>query len=467
MGKFERFIKTAGIYFLGNVFTKLLSFFLLPLYTNRINPNDFGEFGLIVSLSNLIIPLVFFQVWDSVFRFSFDYTEKKDKFEVIANGLLVMLFGLLTYSLSYIILANLLEFNYTFLVFGYALFIGIQYFYSVVARAMQNNKLFVISGTVNSFVMIILNIVLIVVFDRGIDALYISSIAGVLAQILIIETDIKLYKNLDLSKVSKDKIIELIRFSLPLSISTVTHWLLTGYTQVSISMNLGTYANGLFTVSNKFSSMLILLVGVFQFAWNEMAYIISNDDNKTTYYNKSVTEILKISIIGTSVFIILIKIIFPYFIGEQYKGALYIIPIIMIGTMANTYSGFLGTIFLANKNSDKLFKATLLSSIINVISLNIFIPIWGLNGAVLSLALSFIVGTISRTILLHRSAGVSPEKDAYLSLIMLLVSVVTYYLINNTVILIVVLFFQALLSLVWLRKLFMLLLGMFKVKMKL
>ena len=39
-----RFIKSSGIYFVGTVLTKLISFLLLPLYTSYISPADYGTY---------------------------------------------------------------------------------------------------------------------------------------------------------------------------------------------------------------------------------------------------------------------------------------------------------------------------------------------------------------------------------------------------------------------------------------
>ena len=65
----KRFFKTASIYFLGNVVTKLISFFMLPLYTARLSPASFGYYDVSISVLNLAVPILFFQIWDGVFRF--------------------------------------------------------------------------------------------------------------------------------------------------------------------------------------------------------------------------------------------------------------------------------------------------------------------------------------------------------------------------------------------------------------
>ena len=72
MNKIKRFFETAGIYFAGNILSKLVAFFLLPLYTTRIEPAQYGNYDLVISLINLVAPIAFFQIWDAMFRFAFE-----------------------------------------------------------------------------------------------------------------------------------------------------------------------------------------------------------------------------------------------------------------------------------------------------------------------------------------------------------------------------------------------------------
>lgn len=449
MNNVQRFFKTATIYFFGNVITKLMSFLMLPLYTSKLAPEAFGEYGLVLSLTSLIIPLVFFQIWDSIFRFSFDHQGENEKYTVVNNGFLVMVFGFIMYFILFNIFKDYFSFDSELIIFIYSTMVGIQYFYSVIARSFQNNKIFVISGVVNTFITILLNILLIVFLEMGIRSLYISSIVGILVQCALIEYKIGFIKKIKIHDLNINKIIEMIKFSIPLSISTVTQWLLTGFTQLTIVSELGSYTNGLFTVANKFSSILILLIGVFQFAWNEMAYLLSNEGNADNYYSKTVTEILKITALGSSVLIIAIKIIFPYFINVQYIDAISIIPVVILGTAFNSYSGFLGTIFLAKKQSNRLFITTGISAFANVLFLNLLIKPYNLLGAVISLAIAFIIGTILRIIMLKRYANVSPKNSSYFTLLILGVSIFIYYRVENTLLLSFYMIFFALIFLIW------------------
>ncbi|OQP03498.1 hypothetical protein B1690_17575, partial [Geobacillus sp. 46C-IIa] len=248
MNYIKRFIKTSGVFFIGNTLTKLISFFLLPLYTFKIAPESYGYYDLTISLINLLIPIIFFQAWDGVFRFTFEYEKKSEKYMVISNGITIQFFGLLLYIISFFVLTNSLKYDidYKYLIFIYGILYAFQYFYNCVARSFSKNALLVVTGLLNSIISIVLNVTLISIYDMGIEALYISYIIGTLIQLLILEKRLMIINNFKISIISFRLMKELVVFALPLCVVTLSYWLLSGLTRLAISNELGIYENGLY-----------------------------------------------------------------------------------------------------------------------------------------------------------------------------------------------------------------------------
>lgn len=439
------FIKTAGIYFLGNILTKMISFLLLPLYTNRIAPNRFGEYDLNIALISFFIPVIFLQVWDGMFRFAFDKNNKQNKYNVITNSFFVFLFGVVVYFLIYMLVKD--YFNFRWLIFIYGITFALQYQYSFIARVFLNNKLFVFSGFLNSLVSAISNVILIVIFDMGIESLYISFILGVIIQVIIIEIAIRPLKNLNIKAIEKSEIIKMIRFSIPLCVATISYWLLSGYTKLSISNKLGAYENGLYAVAGRFSVVVSLVISIFQYAWNEMAYKMANDDDRVENYKISIEYITKAIIIGSSISILVIKIVFPYIVSDVYSESLNIIPLSLIGVGFNSLASFVGTIFMTEKNTKSIFITTVISASINIACMNIFIELWGLQGAIASLCLSFVMLAIIRIVVVRNLLNIKDMKVSIIYVIILLLSIYAYYT-DNIMIIISVMIGIALFSLI-------------------
>lgn len=57
--RYRHFFLTIIGYFLGNVFTKLISFILLPLYTKLIDPEVYGVYGVNAAIIQLVVGIVY------------------------------------------------------------------------------------------------------------------------------------------------------------------------------------------------------------------------------------------------------------------------------------------------------------------------------------------------------------------------------------------------------------------------
>lgn len=401
--KFKRFLQTASVFLAGNVLSKLVSFFLLPLYTSRIMPEQYGTYDLVMSLVNLIAPIAFFQAWDGMFRYAFNYQENEDKQACISNAISVTGFGVVIYFALFSLLHVFWHFQYFGYILLYGLLYAIQYFHTYAARVFLKNKLFVISGLVHTLTTVLLNVLLIVVFHWDIKALYVAGAIGCGLQILMIELKLGVFRKFRASKLDKGLIGQMLRFSLPLCVATVSFWLLSGFTKVLISGRLSTHANGLYAVANRFASMITLVVSVIQFAWNETAYLMANDDDRMTSYAACVDIMSKGVLFATAVLILLIKIIFPYFVNVQYAEALVLIPATIIGVGANSLASFWGTLFMTEKKTNFILVSTLIAAITNIAFGIVAVRYFGLMGAVCALAFAFVLLMVLRFVKLIRS----------------------------------------------------------------
>lgn len=75
-----KFVKTSGIYFIGTVLHKLITFFLLPIYTKYIDKADLGTYDLATAYINFLCSILFLDIWSGIMRFAFEYEgEEQEK----------------------------------------------------------------------------------------------------------------------------------------------------------------------------------------------------------------------------------------------------------------------------------------------------------------------------------------------------------------------------------------------------
>lgn len=445
--KFVRFICTAFTFFMGNVLSKLVAFILIPIYTSYLSPEQFGNYDLTVSVVSLMVPLIYMQVWDGVFRFTFDNKSSDSKQKVITNGFIIILIASIAYffigSVIHIVKKDL----FTLWSITYGAMLALQYQYTVISRVHLNNFIFSVSGVVNTLITAILNIVMITKWNMGIDSLYIASIIGILVQIILIENIFKPIKKMKLSHIDISLMMKLMKFSIPLCVSTVAYWLLNGFSKMWIYENLNTSANGLFAVANKFSGLILLAVGVVQFAWNEMIYMSVNSEDNNLIYEKGIRFTFKITMLSSCFVIFGSKLLFPLLVDIKYYEAIYIIPITIIGVVANSFASFTATIFLANKKSSIVFITTIISVLANISLCIIYRDKLNLIGVLSILSLALVLLTVSRLIGLNRLYKINLEKESIVALIVFLSSCIVYHFVYTNAHLIMLMLIYAFLSL--------------------
>lgn len=429
----KRFLKTAMIFFSGNMLTKLISFLLIPLYTLKIDPSQFGTYDFMMSLINLIVPLSFFQIWDGMYRYSFDHKSRENKNKVISNSVFICFIGSVIYISVFSIISTVFKIDNYIYVLVYGWLFGINYLYTYTARVFLKNRLFAISGVLSSILTAALNLYFILILHWDITSIYVSSVMGLIFQILLIEFSIGVLREFNLSIIDKNLIKKMLKFSLPLCVATVSYWLLSGYTRLLILNMYGAHENGLYAIANKFSSLIVLLVSVLQFAWNEAAYLMKKNDNKKEKYRIAI-DVMTIGVsFGISFFCLFSKLVFHFVIASQYNGAIYIVPTALLGVSFNALAGFLGTFFMAEKSTRFILTSTLSSSLINIVLGYSLTLNFGSQGAAISLAISFFVLMMLRIFRLNKEYNLNLKYMKLLYLLLVILSSVLAFYILNTV----------------------------------
>lgn len=435
MNKVKRFVNTTLVYFVGTVLSKLVSFILLPIYTSKIPPTEYGSYDLVLTLLNLIAPIAFFQIWDGMFRRSFDFDAEQQKYDVITNAHIVSGFGAVVYLILFGLLQLFCNFDNFVLVALYGVFFSLHYMYSFIGRVFLRNKLLVATGLVNTIVTAVLNIILITVFDMGVVSLYIAPMMGIIIQILIVEGVLKTFKHFRRSAINKNEMGRMLKFSIPLCIAALSYWLLSGFTKIVITGMLGTYENGLYAVANKFGTVITLIVSIVQSAWNEMAYLMVGEKNRNQSYRICIDIMMKSVIMGTATICVCVKWLYPFLIATQYEEGFFIVPATIVGVMFNSIAGFLGTLFMAENNTKSIMKSTLFSAGINIVLCVLMTKLFGLHGATCALMFAFFVLMLFRLFQGRKKYGITFSLSSFALLIAILgAAIIEYYFVNNILI---------------------------------
>src|SRR5690606_31343577 len=137
-----KILKSTIIYLLGNVLSKLIVFFLLPLYTKYIPNNDMGYYDSSIAVATFFSWVLFLYIGSGIMRFMMEKKEPQEKNIAIYSGLAIFLISLILYTLISIILGFSLSFRYYIWIVLYGFFLCISTVYGYVARGWGYNNLY-------------------------------------------------------------------------------------------------------------------------------------------------------------------------------------------------------------------------------------------------------------------------------------------------------------------------------------
>ena len=402
----SKVMKSTAVYFVGNVLSKLIVFFLLPIYTEYIPADDMGVYDTAVTLITLFSGMIFLDIGSGILKFKLENKEDAGG-EAITNGLAILLISSVTYFALLCVTGVFLDTPYYPWVVLYGFLSALSTAVGSCARALNRNVDYAASGVLQTLLLAGSNLVMILLLDMDYSALFISFCLSSAVSTAYLVVRCRIYAYLKPRYFDKRKFKEMLRFSLPLCVNSVAFWLLSSSSRVIVTYMLGAEATGYLSVANKFNQILYLVSSCVQLTWQEEAYAHDNDAGDTgRYYSAAFVTYYKVVMYCVALLVLGVRIglwILPSFIGPEYHASIAMIPAAMIGTGLAIVSTFMGTIFSSLKKTNIIFLSTLLGAVVAVVSNILMIRLGvGPGAANDALILGYLASTAMRIVLLKR-----------------------------------------------------------------
>lgn len=443
MNQKKQLLKNTVIIAIGKLSTQIISFLLLPLYTSKLSPAEYGTYDFLVTLSVFLLPVITMLMEESMFRFLIDAEDLKNKKRVITATITYTTIGTLLFTIIAGIVMGIMKYEYTvvFLLFIISnVLIGLS---NALARGTGKIKLYSLSNFILGASTIVLNVVFIVSLKLGVNGLLWSNTIANSVTALIVLMKLHLPQFISRKDLSKKTLVEMLRYSTPLVPNNLSWIIISLSDRLMLTWMIGTDANGLFSIAYKFPNIIYTCYGFFSTAWKESAAKILKEDNKTQYYNsiyKDIKFFLKAIVLGL---IAIMPFVFPLLVDSSYNEAYKYIPILVISIYYTNMSNFYGGIFTAFKNTKIMGSTTIVAAILNVIINLIFIPKFGIFAAAFSTLISNVIIFAYRRYKLREYIKLK-EKFNYVFWILLVITLITYYqnnMISNIIMFIIVLIY--------------------------
>lgn len=395
------FLKNSVLFLIGSIFSKLLSFILLPLYTTYIPTHDFGAYDIATLYVSLVSGIVYFEIWSAMLRYMYDYDES-GKMTVIKSSFLIFAISSLVFSVVSGIVTLVAGIEYFHLVIIWGITTALATYVSFLARGLGKNVDFAVSGILNTATCLGVNILLIVVLNMNYSALYIGSICGTLVQSVYLVLRLGITKKV--VKAKKDSVLtkEIFKYAFPLCLNTAAYWVLHSSARIIYNALCGDSASGIFSVGNKFGTIIVLATTCFTYAWQDMSFSASSENASSTLYSTASKKYLLFLSTCLCAALPVLRILFPVIVKGDYVEAINYVPLFLVVAVASGYSAFIGNIFYAIKSTKVISISTFVSGIVTVTTSVPLIKLFGANGANMAVLSGFVVNIVIRFLLLNR-----------------------------------------------------------------
>ncbi len=438
MKKYKYLLKNIGLLTLSNFATKLLSFFLVPLYTSVLTTEEYGTYDLFYTTSSLMIPILSINMTESIIRFCLD--KSKNLKEVISISTKIILIGLIPFAALIIInsVFNIFEVFNTYLLFFVLMYlsIGLNQIMFSIARGIEKIKSIAIAGVLNTVVMLGLNLLLLLKFKLGINGYFISYISGLTVSSLFLIFDTKIWKYISFK--SKNRLLqkEMVSYSAPLMVNSISWWINNSSDRYIVIAMCGMAENGIYSVGYKIPSILNIFQNIFNQAWILSSVREFDPEDEDGFFAKTYKVYNCLMVTVCSLIIIFTKILAKFLYANDFFEAWKYVPFLTISILFGALSGHLGGIFSAVKDSKSFSKTSFTGALVNIVLNLILVSLTGPIGAAIATMISYAVVWVMGILYAkrHIKLNLNLKRDIF-DYILLVIQSALFFIISNNILL--------------------------------
>lgn len=391
MSRYTYLLKNIGLLTLSNFATKLLGFFLVPLYTNILTTTEYGTYDLFNTTIGVLIPILTLNIQEAVMRFLLDSKYSKKSIATIATKYLLIsnIIVILGLGVNYAFGVSLIVKQYSILFFLMFLSQTVSGMVIMYTRGIDRISDLSVSSVFASVTTIALNIVFLAVLHWGLIGYFLANIIGPLIQCLYLIYKTHIIKEINLKRGYLPEEKEMLAYSKPLIANSIAWWVNNVSDRYVIVFFCGLAENGIYSVASKIPSILNIFQTIFNQAWTLSAVKDFDAEDTNGFFSNTYKAYNCMMVVVCSAIIVSDKILAKYLYAKDFFVAWKYVPWLTIAILFGAISGYIGGVFAAVKDSKIFAKSTVIGAITNVILNLIFTPSMGALGAAIATAVSY------------------------------------------------------------------------------
>ena len=387
----NKIIKNTALYTIGNILPQAVAFFLLPLYSRHLSPEQYGIVSSMQVLQVMLAILFSFCLDRSIIRLFWDYKTEDDQKKFLGTITLTMIVNSLFVLIIIFLLRNVIQQIFSDIPFKpfYAYAIVTTFFmtFALVPKnyfRLQNQAgKYVLVSLAQMFLNVGFIIWFMVINKEGAEGMLKGKMFASLALLpfflIVTLKHIKFTFNWDILKQS-------LSFSLPIIPTLIAAWALGQFDRILIAKYFTLNDVGIFSMSKRIAGLVGMFSGSFMLAYHPIFFELANSKDQTKAKRK-LYKYNNVYILVLTVFVFFLiffsKEIIQLFLDSRYFEAYRYIPLVALSLLITSVSS---TVIGASFQQSKKMKADMIIGVsaaaFTVIMGYIFIKPYGINGAI-------------------------------------------------------------------------------------
>ncbi len=389
--------KNTFIFTLGNLGTKLITFFLVPLYTGVLSKEEYGTADLMLTIASFVVPILICNINEAIMRFMLDKNSDSDA--ILTTGFVII--GVMCiFSTACIPLIKMYPpfHNYYLYVYFYFISMGVQTVLLFNLRGKEQLLHFSIGSIIHALSIALFNLLFLLGFKWRLEGFLLSYILGNAITIIYAAIAGRVFNSFRHLKLDKNLSMEMLKFSVVLIPNSFMWWIMNSSDRIMLTAMSGIAISGLYAVSSKIPSLISMISSIFNQAWNYSAIKEDDSKDKNDYNNSVFTFLLATSSIITLGVLLILKPFMRVYVADEYYEAWKYAPPIIVGTLFLVLATFLSSQYTVRKDSKGFLLSSSVGALINIMLNFILIPFIGGLGAALATGISYAAVYLYRAI---------------------------------------------------------------------
>ena len=382
MSRTRYLLKNTTAFALFNIGTRLINFFLVPLYTSVLSTEQYGTADLIFTICSFAAPLMVLNIGEAIMRFSLDDNANINKIMSVGIGLAIssVFSGLILFEMAS--LYSPIS-GYRFYVYAYAVTYAMCDIVLCYLRGKELILQFSIGNIIRTLTIACFNILFLVGFSMRVEGYLLAYILSNIVTILYAFIVSRLIEVVKYLSFSKELFVKMAKYSLPFIPTTFMWWIINSSDRIMLTEMVSVSAAGIFAISSKIPSMISVISTTFNQAFSYSAIQEEKSVDREVFHNTVLDYLFAFVTLCGLLVLLVVKYFMSYYVAEEYYVAWsYTIPLI-VGTCFLVFGTFFSVYYTVNKDSIGFLKSGTIGAVVNI----------GLN-----FTLIYLMGTIGAAI---------------------------------------------------------------------